>query len=229
MLVQIYTVQSVGEARALARLGVDRVGVTVSDIGLPGEIDLATGRAIVTALRGRATSTALTVSTEPATILDFARSLRPDVLHLCGELEALPPNAVAELRDRLLRSIPGLQLMQAVPVTGPAAVEQAVAYAPVADHLLLDSVTDDVQGIGAAGTTHDWSVSAEVVARVDVPVILAGGLSPDNVADAVRAVRPAGVDSLTFTNEAVAGGGFRKDLDAVERFVRAARAADANR
>ena len=229
MLVQIYTAQSVDEALALARLGVDRVGVTVSDIGLPGEIDLAGGREIVTALRGRATSTALTVSTDPDTILDLALALSPDVLHLCGELDALPPTAVGELRDRLLQSIPGLQLMQAIPVTGPAAVEQAIAYAPVADHLLLDSVTDDVQGIGAAGTTHDWSISAEVVARVDVPVILAGGLSPDNVADAVRAVGPAGVDSLTLTNEADPGGGFRKDLDAVERFVRAARSTEAMR
>ncbi len=224
MLVQIYTAQSADEALALARVGVDRVGLTVSGIGLPGEIDPATGREIVTALRGRAASSALTVSTEPTEIVELARSLRPDVLHLCGELEALPPDTVAALRRRLHDNLPDLQLMQAIPVTGPSAVEQAIAYAPVADHLLLDSVTDDVQGIGAAGTVHDWSISAEVVARVDVPVILAGGLSPDNVADAIRAVRPAGVDSLTLTNEPVAGGGFRKDLDAVERFVRCARA-----
>ena len=225
MLVQIYTAQSIDEAIALATLGVDRVGVTVSDIGLPGEIDVATGREIVVALRGRATSTALTVSTDPATILDLARSLGPDVLHLCGELDALPPDTAALLREQLQASLPGIQLMQAIPVTGPSAVEQAIAYAPVADHLLLDSVTDDVQGLGAAGTVHDWSISAEVVARVDVPVILAGGLSPDNVADAIRAVRPAGVDSLTLTNEPRPGGGFRKDLDAVERFVHTARAA----
>lgn len=225
MLVQIYTAQSADEAVALAELGVDRVGVTVSEDGLPGEVDLLTGREVVAALHGRATSTALTVSTDPVEILVLARALQPDVLHLCGELEGLPPEDVAELRDELQRAVPGIALMQAIPITGPDAVDRAVAYAPFVEHLLLDSVTEEVAGTGAAGTTHDWSVSAEVVRNVEVPVILAGGLSPDNVADAIRAVGPAGVDSLTHTNEPLDGGGFRKDLDAVARFVTAAREA----
>jgi phosphoribosylanthranilate isomerase len=58
-----------------------------------------------------------------------------------------------------------------------------------------------------------------------VPVILAGGLSPENVGTAIRAVRPWGVDSLTHTNHPLPGGGFRKDLDRVGQFVRAAREA----
>ena len=58
-----------------------------------------------------------------------------------------------------------------------------------------------------------------------VPVILAGGLSPENVAEAICAVRPWGVDSLTHTNRPMSGGGFRKDLELVEDFVTAARAA----
>jgi phosphoribosylanthranilate isomerase len=56
-----------------------------------------------------------------------------------------------------------------------------------------------------------------------VPVVLAGGLSPENVADAIRAVRPWGVDSLTHTNHPLPGGGFRKDLEQVRGFVAAAR------
>src|SRR5690606_26489374 len=98
VLTQIYTAQSVQEAIALAELGVDHVGITVSDRGLPGEIDLATGRDIVTALRGVATSVALTVDTDPLAIQVFAAALEPDILHLCGDTRLLPPAAVADIR-----------------------------------------------------------------------------------------------------------------------------------
>ena len=70
--------------------------------------------------------------------------------------------------------------------------------------------------------THDWNISRRIVEAVTVPVILAGGLGPDNVAAAIRAVRPAGVDSKTKTDRA---GSHAKDLDRVRRFVTAARAA----
>ena len=66
-------------------------------------------------------------------------------------------------------------------------------------------------------------MSAAIVAAVDVPVILAGGLSPENVGEAIAAVNPWGVDSLTFTNRSTEDGGFRKDLDRVGAFVAAAR------
>ena len=72
---------------------------------------------------------------------------------------------------------------------------------------------------------HDWNVSAAIVDAAGVPVILAGGLSPANVAEAARVVRPQGVDSLTHTNLMLPGGGFRKDLDAIAAFVAAARGA----
>ena len=62
-----------------------------------------------------------------------------------------------------------------------------------------------------------------IVADAGIPVILAGGLSPDNVAEAIEVVRPWGVDSLTHTSRHFGNGKFEKDLDLVERFVRAAK------
>ena len=70
--------------------------------------------------------------------------------------------------------------------------------------------------------THDWTISRRIVELVRTPVILAGGLGPDNVADAIRAVRPAGVDSKTKTDR---DGSHAKDLGRVRRFRDAARAA----
>jgi phosphoribosylanthranilate isomerase len=227
VIVQIYTAQTVDEALALAEAGVDHVGITVSERGLPGEIDLATGREIVAALRGQARSVALTVEIEPIAVQVFAAALVPDILHLCGSTVEFPPAAVADLREWMRRRRLPIELMQAIPVTGPEAVAEARRFAHHVDWLIVDSVTETVEGIGAAGVTHDWAVSRAIVEQSSVPVVLAGGLGPDNVADAIGAVGPAGVDSLTLTNRPLGGGRFEKDLNLVRRFVDAARAAAA--
>lgn len=223
MIVQVYTAQTPDEARAVAGLGVDHVGVTIADRGLPGEVSLARGKEIVESLRGVATSVALTVDTDAVAIRTFVAAVRPDMLHLCGSTVEFPPAAVRELGEWLDRRRIPSALMQAIPVTGPEAVGEARRFARHVDWLILDSVTERVEGIGAAGVAHDWSISRAIVEEVEIPVILAGGLGPDNVAQAIRQVGPAGVDSLTLTNRPLPGGGFEKDREAVRRFVAAAR------
>lgn len=121
---------------------------------------------------------------------------------------------------RLRGLVPRLRLLKAIHVTGAGALEEALAYAPVADALLLDSRTAD--RLGGTGRTHDWSLSARIVAAVAPrPVYLAGGLRPENVAEAIRQVRPAGVD----VNSGVEDGGGRKDAARMSAFVARALAA----
>jgi phosphoribosylanthranilate isomerase len=88
----------------------------------------------------------------------------------------------------------------------------------------LDSYQPSDRQIGALGVTHDSTISRRIVELVRTPAILAGGLGPDNVAEAIRAVRPHGVDSKTKTDQ---DGSHRKDLDRVRHFHEAARAAAA--
>jgi len=217
--VQIYTMQTVEEALAVASLGVDHIGVTPAELDLPGEVAQNRAAQICNAVKGIATSVALSVDADVHTVERMVRTVQPDVLHLCGTPGAVGPEAVADLR----RALSGVAIMQAIAVTGPEAVDVARSYEAVADYLILDSVDAGIPGVGAAGVVHDWEVSAAIVAAVDVPVILAGGLSPVNVEDAIAAVAPWGVDSLTFTNQPTDGGGFRKDLQRVGQFVAAAR------
>lgn len=213
--------QSVEEARIVAALGVDHVGVTPSDRGLPGEVDQALAAEICRSMEGAAVSVALSVETELAAIEDMVKTVQPDIVHLCAPTGALTPVDVHGLRQRIANT----RIMQAIAVTGWEAIHVARSYAPHVDYLILDSVDPNIAGIGAAGTVHDWTVSRAIVDAVAVPVILAGGLSPDNVTASIAAVHPWGVDSLTHTNRKLAEGGFRKDLDLIERFVRRARGA----
>jgi len=79
-------------------------------------------------------------------------------------------------------------------------IATAKSYDGIVDFLLLDSHREGDAQIGALGVTHDWNISRQIVEAVRTPVILAGGLGPDNVVDAILAVRPAGVDSKTRTD-----------------------------
>ena len=102
-----------------------------------------------------------------------------------------------------------------------ASIAIACDYDKIVDFLLLDSHQPSDRQIGALGVTHDWTISRRIVQLVRTPVILAGGLGPENVAEAILAVRPAGVDSKTKTDQT---GSHRKDLDRVRRFYETARA-----
>ncbi|MCD4673493.1 MAG: phosphoribosylanthranilate isomerase [Anaerolineaceae bacterium] len=222
MIIQIYTMQSVEEAQAAIDLGVNHIGLTPAEQGLPGEISYQKAREICESVGSRATKVALSVDDNLDEIVRMAQAVQPDILHLCALFGAVPSAKVRELRPMLPA---GMRIMQAIPVgTSRVAVDHALEYQEVADLLILDSVTPDINGIGASGATHDWNISREIVEKTRIPVILAGGLKPDNVAEAIRVVQPWGVDSLSHTNKALPGGGFCKDMAQIEAFVEAARA-----
>jgi len=221
MIIQIYTVQTPEEGIALAQLGVNHVGITPANSGLPGEVSDEQARIIFESIGNLATKVALSVEQDLARIAAMVKNVNPNILHLCGNPNRMvSPEGVAELKQML----PGLMVMQAVPVTGSEALEIARSYQSVADYLILDSFSPAIGGVGAAGVTHDWSISRKIVQNSRLPVILAGGLSPENVAEAIGAVHPWGVDSLTRTNLPLGGGKFRKDLERVAQFVANAQA-----
>lgn len=178
---------------------------------------MSEARAILRELRGRATGVALTLSRDSDEVGYVAAELRPTILHIGADLESVTPDDVV----RLKRQTPGVKVMRALPVDGDQAISWALELASVADYLLLDT-RDRVSGkIGATGRVHDWSLSAEIVKAVPVPVVLAGGLSAANVGKAIRLVRPWGVDSYSLT--CVDGDLRRKDPVKVREFVAAVR------
>lgn len=217
IITQIYAATSVADALKMVELGVDQVGFVAGDYGeVYGELTFAQAREIVETLRGRATASALTMSTNVKEILRMVEAVRPDILHISSDTEAVSVPAIRQLRP-LLPS--GTLLMKAIHVAGPESIKAAQAFAAVADILLLDTKVTGMPGVGATGVTHDWSISRKIVRLVGprAKVILAGGLVPDNVAEAIRTVQPWGVDSNTGTN--LPGDPVTKDWAKVAAFV----------
>jgi len=218
MLTQIYEVQTPAAADAISAIGVDHVGVLVGWGDFPREIGLSQATAVGAAIRPGSIFSALFLGADVALIERIARTLAPGILHLGAAPERLSVEATAALKHAL----PGVRIMRSIPVTDEESIALAQSYDGVADFLLLDSHRAGDNQIGALGLTHDWSISRRIVEAVKTPVILAGGLGPANVAQAIRDVRPAGVDSKTKTD---IPGSHAKDLDAVRRFHNTAKAA----
>lgn len=131
----------------------------------------------------------LTCKEDAAAIIDQQRRLRVNTIQIC---DRLPHGSHRELREAL----PGVSLVQVVHVTGPEAVDEAMAVAPYVDAVLLDSGNQSlaIKELGGTGRTHDWRLSREIREAIDVPLFLAGGLNPSNVAAAIREVQPFGID-----------------------------------
>jgi|SRR5688572_16374429 len=216
MIVQIYEISSATEAQEVAACGVDHIGVLVGDGRFPREIKIASAKTILAAIQALAKKVVLTLSDDLSAIENIATQLQPDIVHLGSLMEAITPGDVLELKKK----IPSIQIMRSIPVIGERSIEFAKQYDGIADFLLLDShKPDDIQ-IGATGLTHDWNVSKRIVESVKTPVILAGGLGPKNVADAIRRVHPFGVDSKTMTDRP---GTHKKEIQLVKQFVTAAK------
>jgi phosphoribosylanthranilate isomerase len=218
MLTQIYEVSSAKEASAISAMGVDHIGVLVGDGSFPREQPLAPAIEIAAAITPPAKLSALFLSADIDFIARTARELRPAILHLGAAPELMTPAHVARLKGLL----PGVPIMRSVPVVDANSIGLARSWEGAAEFLLLDSYRARDKQIGALGVTHDWSISRQIVLAVRTPVILAGGLGPANVAEAIRVVRPAGVDSKTKTD---LGDTHAKDLQKVAQFHLAARKA----
>lgn len=217
MKVQIYTLQSVEEALEVVSVGVDNIGITPASIGLPGEISYETAKDICEKVED-ATKVALSVSSNIDEIVEMVQFVDPNVLHLCGEPGELNTNGVKSLKERLQKYNKELPIMQAISVDNMSALDFAKEYEHISDYFILDTSTAAVQGVGASGNVHDWNVSKAIVESVSIPVILAGGLSSENVQEAISTVNPWGVDSLTHTNKFLNDGSFIKDIEKVREF-----------
>jgi phosphoribosylanthranilate isomerase len=214
--VQIYGITSAQDAAEVDRLKPDAVGV-VLDEGVPtwDSVDAPTARAIVESLT-HVRVVALSLSTDADRILATVKTIGPDIVHL-ARADAIDDATLQRIRAK----VEPAQLLLTVPVDGPGALDVARRLSEVGDSLLLDTKHPDTGVVGATGQTHDWSISADIVNSLDTTVVLAGGLGPENVRDAITAVKPFGVDSETRTS--LESDRRRKDLAKVEAFISLAR------
>ena len=215
MVIQIYSLTSVADAVTTAEAGAHLIGVVVAEEGVVAEaIDASHARDILAAIRPRARGVALSLSDDRDEICAMVDVVRPDILHVVAR--EIEPEDCAWIRTR----IAPVQLLRAIAVRAGETISEADTHQDCVDFLMLDSGAKGPPFVGATTETHEWSVSRSVVERSRIPVILAGGLSAENVAEAIAQVRPWGVDSFTHTD--IVGQRGKKDPARVRAFIAAA-------
>ena len=249
MIIQIYEIQSPAEAKKMAALGVDHLGSVVlseSDWQVPQLRE--TVRAVQSA---GALSSLILLFSHLETICSSLEYYRPDIVHFCetltvsGQISA-DVDRYVQLQRQVKERFPQIRMMRTIPIAieglgaqvptlALAGIFEAVSDYFLTDTMVVDSVDKDtsierqqpVAGfVGITGRTCDWRMARRLVEASRIPVILAGGIGPDNVAAGITAVQPAGVDSCTNTNADGADGRpirFQKDPDKVAAMVQTVR------
>ena len=250
MIIQFYEIQDPKEAEALVALGVDHVGSVIvhqdtwrqasvkETIQFLGPTD--------------AKSSLILLFNDREAVFRALAYYQPDIVHFCelladrsGDLRFL--ERLLELQLQVKGEFPQLKIMRSIPIPQRGLslavdpMQLAQQFESASDYFLTDTVlpgqgTTDI-GIqpvdgfmGITGCPSDWQMARRLVQQSAIPVILAGGISDENVYDGIVAVNPAGVDSCTRTNAVDEQGRpirFKKDLHKVNRMVHEARRAQA--
>jgi phosphoribosylanthranilate isomerase len=216
-MIQIAGVMDMAEARLLAAAGVTHLGFPLRLPVHREDLSDAEAAAIIARLSASVGAVLITYLDEARDVAGLCRRLGVRIVQLHGEIS---PAEVLRLR----RIAPELAVIKSVIVKdsrlGKVGAE-VLNYAPLVDAFITDSWDPATGACGATGRVHDWDVSRQLAELSPKPLILAGGLGPENVRQAIIQVRPAGVDAHTGVERPDG----RKDEKRVRSFVEEARAA----
>ena len=192
------------DARVADAAGADAIGfVTEVDKETPREVNPAWAAALAEMVDPFVTTVAVTMPDDVADAEELLERTGTDAIQIHGDWDV---DQVVDLRNRVHAD---------VLVAVDAADEDRIrAMEDQADAIVVDSTTED--GAGGTGETHDWAALSDLRFELSTPVVLAGGLTPDNVAAAVETVDPFAVDVSSGVE--VPGGDGAKDDEAIRRF-----------
>ncbi len=187
--VKICCIGSVGEAALAIECGASALGLVSNMPSGPGVIGDERIAEIAATVPPAIGTFLLTSRQRVADIIEQQRFCRTNTIQICDHLTH------GTHRD-LKTALPGISIVQVVHVTGPESVEEAARVAPHVDAILLDSGNQKltVKELGGTGRTHDWDVSRAIRECIGIPLFLAGGLTPENVGEAMEGVGPFGLD-----------------------------------
>ena len=187
--VKICCIGSIEEAALAVEYGASALGLVSQMPSGPGVISDELIAEIAATVPPAIGTFLLTSRQSVREIVAQQHSCRTNTIQICDHLTT---GTHRELKQALL----GISVVQVIHITGPESVEEAMRVAPLVDAILLDSGNQKlaVKELGGTGRTHDWSLSRTIRERVGIPLFLAGGLTPENVAQAIEQVGPFGLD-----------------------------------
>jgi len=188
-LVKVCCINSLTEAKLALAAGADLLGLVSEMPSGPGVIPIERIAEIVRGLPPETRTVLLTSKLNCNDISDQHKAVKTWGIQIVDKLLTI------ELKE-LRKSLPKTRLIQVVHVQDKSSISEALSYTNFVDFILLDSGKPGakLRTLGGTGETHDWILSREICQQSTLPVLLAGGLNPDNIVDAKKAVLPSGFD-----------------------------------
>ncbi len=216
MRVKICGIRTQTDLQLCLEAGVDAVGFVVDyPVPVPWNIEPTHARHLIAGVPPYTTAVLVTTGAV-AKVVALAEQLRPAALQLHGD------ETVEDVR-KIVNGLPAVRVVKALRISAEESeqsegiVSEARAYAGCGiDGLLLDSRTETMPA--GTGVPLNWDIARQVVVKVDVPVVLAGGINRENVKRATDAVKPYGVDLISAVETTPGVKDARKLKDFVEHF-----------
>jgi phosphoribosylanthranilate isomerase len=203
--VKICGLTNLEDLNAVTRLGVDAVGFITGVPASPRNVSLEMADTLIKKTPIFTKSVLVMVPKNLKEVIKICRELKPDAIQIHGEHIDF---------DEFAKKEPNPSIIKAVSMNKSGGISTALKAAEHSDAVLLDSSTDN--NLGGTGTVHNWLQSREIMDEIKPkPLILAGGLNTDNVAEAIKIVRPYAVDVCTGTERSPG----LKDIDKVQAFI----------
>ena len=187
--IKICCIKNIEEAELAIKYGADAIGLVSEMPSGPGVISENEIKFIA--------------SNVPENIKTFLLTSKQSSREIIEQLIRCKTNTV-QIVDKLLLgtyseikiALPNVDIVQVIHIIDSDSVKEAIEISKNVDGLLLDSGNPNAKTktLGGTGKTHNWKLSREICQNVKIPVFLAGGLNPDNVADAIKSVQPTGID-----------------------------------
>jgi phosphoribosylanthranilate isomerase len=240
-IVQIYEVQDPTEAQILLDMGVNHIGsVILSENNWKDPLIKETVHVVHAS---KAKSSLIPLFSNNDTIMRTLDYFQPDIVHFCEDISHVEnqPERLDNLiciQENVKIKFPEIKIMRSIPIAPEGladrvpTIELAGIFESISDYFLTDTLlingSDFRTGkqpvnnfVGITGIICDWNMAEKLIQSSRIPVILAGGISPDNVFESILQCRPAGIDSCSNTNKVEKGCPvrFKKDTDKVKRLM----------
>lgn len=203
--IKICGLTNLADLKTVTDLGADAVGFITGVPASPRNISLEMAKTLIKKTPLFTKSVLVMVPRNMEWAIKICRDLKPDAVQIHGEQIDI---------DEFGREEPNPSIIKAVNMSDSGAISAALRAAEHCDAVLLDSSTGN--NLGGTGNVHNWDQSRQIVDEIKPrPLILAGGLNPDNVAEAIRIVKPYAVDVCTGTERCPG----IKDSDKVREFI----------
>jgi len=187
--IKICCINSLTEAKIAIKMGASALGLVSEMPSGPGVISMETIKLIAASVPPPIATFLLTSKQNINVIIKQHNYCRTNTIQICDDL-------MIGTHKNLKEALPGIAIVQVIHVNGDESITEALEIQNDVDAILLDSgnQSQQIKELGGTGRTHNWEISCKIRKKLDIPIFLAGGIKPDNIAQAIDQVHPFGID-----------------------------------